>query len=374
MSTESGGVASAAAVGPPPGMKVRLSSNESPFGPSLAAIEAATEVMQEAHLYPDDQAVALRRAIADHDGLPLEQVAVGTGSAALLMDAVQHECADGGEVVAFARSFVVYRLGARNAGARYVEVETDGPATADRDGYGRDVERLLAAVTDATRVVAIDNPGNPTGAHLDGDELRALVAGMPEHVTILLDEAYHHFAVSPPGADQAGRQRGYATAAELGLEHPRLLVLRTFSKAHALAGMRVGQLTGPAELVASLDAWRTRFNVAAPSQAAAIASLADRDHLRRTVEGTLEGRARMAAGLRELEVPFTDGLGNFLTIELGTASEPVVAAYAQHGVGVRPLAPYGMTEQIRVSVGTSDEVDALLAASREVLADVPSRG
>ncbi|HSK22557.1 MAG TPA: aminotransferase class I/II-fold pyridoxal phosphate-dependent enzyme [Egicoccus sp.] len=365
MSTESGGVASAAAVGPPPGMKVRLSSNESPFGPSPAAIEAATEVLNEAHLYPDDQSVALRQAIADHDGLPLEQVAVGTGSAALLMDAVQHECADRGEVVAFARSFVVYRLGARNAGAHYVEVETDGPATADRDGYGRDVDRLLAAITDATRVVAIDNPGNPTGAHLSGDELRALVAAVPEHVTILLDEAYHHFANS---------QRGYATAAELGLEHPRLLVLRTFSKAHALAGMRIGQVTGPAGLIASLDAWRTRFNVAAPSQAAAIASLADGDHLRRTVDGTLEGRARMAAGLRELGVPFTDGLGNFLTIELGTASEPIVTAYAAHGVGVRPLAPYGMAEQIRVSVGRPDEVEAFLAASHDVLADVPSRG
>ncbi|MFA9429052.1 histidinol-phosphate transaminase [Egicoccus sp. AB-alg2] len=364
MSTESGGVASAAAVGPPPGMKVRLSSNESPFGPSPAAVEAANAAVAEGHLYPDDQSVALREAIAAHEGLPVEQVAVGTGSAALLMDAIQHEAREGGSVVSFARGFVVYRLGARNAGARYVEVETDGPATHDRDGYGRDVERLLAAIGDDTRVVAIDNPGNPTGAHLTGEQLQALVAGVPEHVTILLDEAYHHFAQG---------QQGYATAAELGLDHPRLLVLRTFSKAHALAGLRIGQLTGPAELVASIDAWRPRFNVASPSQAAAIASLGDDDHLRRTVEGTLEGRTRMAEALRELGVPFTDGLGNFLTIELGTASGPVTEAYARHGVGVRPLAPYGMEEQIRVSVGTPDEVDAFVAASREVLADVPAR-
>ena len=363
MSTQTGGAASAA-VGPPPGMKVRLSSNESPFGPSPAAVAAATAVLREAHLYPDDQAVALREAIAAPDGLPVEQVAVGTGSAALLMDAIQHEARGGGEVVSFARGFVVYRLGARNAGARYVEVETGGPATADRDGYGRDVERLLAAVGDDTRVVAIDNPGNPTGAHLSGDELRALVAGVPDHVTILLDEAYHHFAQG---------ERGYATAAELGLEHPRLLVLRTFSKAHAMAGMRVGQLTGPADLVAAIDAWRSRFNVTAPSQAAAIASLGDHDHLRRTVAGTREGRTRMAAALRDFGIPFTDGLGNFLTIELGTAADPVVAAYAEHGIGVRPLAPYGMGEQIRVSVGTPDETDAFVAASQDVLADVPAR-
>jgi len=357
-------VASAAAVGPPPGMRVRLSSNESPFGPSPEAVTAATAAVQEAHLYPDDQSTSLRQAIADEEGLASEQVAVGTGSAALLMDAIAHECADGGAVVAFARSFVVYRLGARNAGARYVEVPTEGPATADRDGYGRDVEALLAAVDDDTRVVAIDNPGNPTGAHLTGDELRTLVEGLPEHVTLLLDEAYHHFATG---------QRGYATAAELGLEHPRLLVLRTFSKAHALAGLRIGQVTGPAELVASLDAWRTRFNVAAPAQAAAIASLADRDHLQRTIDGTLDGRVRMVTGLRDLGIPVTDGLGNFVTLELGTAAAPVVEAYAQHGVGIRPLAPYGMDEQLRVTVGTPEEVDAFLDTSRDVLADVPAR-
>lgn len=347
-------------------MAVRLSSNESPFGPSPAAIEAANEALVTAHLYPDDQSVELRTAIASHEALPVEQVAVGTGSAALLMDAIPLACGDvpAAEVVAFERSFVVYRLAARNAGARYLEAPTDGPATGDRDGYGRDVARLLDEVTNATRVVAIDNPGNPTGAHLTGAQLRTLVEALPDHVTIVIDEAYHQFAVG---------HGDYATVAELGLDHPRLLTLRTFSKAYALAGLRVGYVTGPAELVGELDARRTRFNVTATAQAAAVASLGDTDHLAQTVEGTLEGRARMAEGLRQLGVPFTDGLGNFLTIELGTAAAPVVEAYAAHGVGVRALAPYGMDEQLRVSVGTPGEVDTLLAASEDVLASVPSR-
>jgi histidinol-phosphate aminotransferase len=363
----SGDVASSSAVGPPPGMAVRLSSNESPFGPSPRAVEAANAAVAEAHLYPDDQSLELRDAIADHESRPLDEVAVGTGSAALLMDVIGHECRDAADasVLTFERAFVVYRLGARNAGARYVEVETAGPATADRDGYGRDVDALLAAVDDTTRVVLVDNPGNPTGAHLRGEELQALVAGVPEHVTIVLDEAYHQFATG---------QHGYATAAELGLEHPRLLALRTFSKAYALAGLRIGYLTGPTDLVSALDGWRVRFNVNAVAQRAAVASLADTEHLRRTVVGTIEGRERMAEGLRELGVPFTDGLGNFLTLELGTAAAPVVDAYAEHGVGVRPLAPYGMTEQLRVTVGTPEEVDAFLDASTDVLSSVPSRG
>ena len=346
-------------------MAVRLSSNESPFGPSPLAIEAATRTLAEGHLYPDDQSLVLRTAIAAHEGCALEEVAVGNGSAALLMDAIPEVCADGGEVVAFERSFVVYRLAARNGGARYVEVATGGPATHDTDGYGRDVEALLAAVGDDTRVVVVDHPGNPTGAALTGDELRALILGVPDHVTIMIDEAYHQFAVG---------QGDYATVADLDVSHPRLLRLRTFSKAYALAGLRVGYAVGPVDVIAPIDARRARFNLTAPSQVAAVAALGDVDHLQRTIEGTLTGRVRMADGLRELGVPFTDGLGNFLTIELGAAAGPVVDAYAAHGVGVRPLAPYRMPDQIRVTVGTPSEVDAFLLASRDVLATVPARG
>ena len=352
-------VAASAAVGPPPGMKVRLSSNESAWGPSPRAVEAAAAVVRDAHLYPDDQAIALRGAVADHEGVDLDQVSVGTGSAAVLMDAIEQACADGqGEVLAFERSFVVYRLGARNAGAAYVEAPTGGPATGDQPGYARDPQALLDHVTDATRVVCIDNPGNPTGTHLTGPDLAALVAALPEGVTVVLDEAYHQFAVG---------HGDYATAADLGLDHPRLLVMRTFSKAYGLAGMRVGYVVGPSELVAPVDQWRSRFNVASPSQAAARAALDDHDHLDRTVQGTLEGRQRMQDWLADHGVAFTPSLGNFVTIELDRPAPEVVEAFAEHEVGVRPLAPYGMDRQVRVSVGTPGEVDAFLHAAADVL-------
>lgn len=358
-------VASSAAVGPPPGMAVRLSSNESPFGPSPAVVDALRDVATEVHRYPDDQSVALREAIAGREGVDLAQVSLGTGSAALLMDLIAHECRDGGEVLAYERAFIVYRLGARNAGAAYREAPTGGPATLDVPGYARDPQALVDAIGDGTRVVVIDNPGNPTGAHLTADELAAVVAGVPEDVTLVVDEAYWQFAQG---------QGGYARVRDLDVEHPRLIALSTFSKAYALAGLRVGYAVGPAELVSSIDAWRPRFNVNAAAQRAALAALGDVEHLDHAVRGTLEGRRRMADGLTELGVPFTDGLGNFLTIELGQPAADVVGAYADHGVGVRPLAPYAMDEQIRVSVGTPDEVDAFLRASREVLADVASRG
>lgn len=352
------------AAGAPPGMDVRLSSNEAPFGPSPGAIDAILELAGRAHLYPDDQSVALREAIAAHEDRDVAEVAAGTGSAGLLMDIIAHECSDGGAVVTYERAFIVYRLGAGNVGAPYVEAPTDGPATGAQDGYGRDVEALLDAVDEDTAVVIVDNPGNPTGRHLTGAELRTLAAGVPDDVTLVIDEAYHQFATG---------QDGYQTAAEAGLEHPRLLVTRTFSKAYALAGLRVGYLLGPAELVHALDSYRVRFNVNAAAQRAAVAALEDEDHLDHTVAATLEGRDRMLAGLRELGVPATGGLGNFVTVELGEPSPPIVEAYAEHGVGVRPLGPYGMTEQLRVTVGTPAEVDAFLTASKDVLASVASR-
>lgn len=359
-------LAAGAAVGPPPGMRVRLSSNESPFGPSRKAIEAAVAAAAEAHRYPDDASTDLRTAIAGHEGLALEQVMVGTGSAAVLMDLIAACCAGhaDAEVVTYARAFVVYRLAAATTGAHLVAVPVGPVATGATDGYARDPEALLAAITPRTRVVVLDNPANPTGAHLNADGLRVLAAGLPPHITLVVDEAYHHFA---SGHDD------YARVAHLDLDHPRVAVVTTFSKAHALAGHRVGALTGPADLVVQVDGRRPRFNLAAPAQAAALAALGDHDHLAATVTGTLEGRRRLAAGLRGLGVPLTAGLGNFVTVELGTAAGPVVAAYAERGIGVRPLAPYGLDEQVRITVGTPAEVDAVLAASTEVLAAVPSR-
>ncbi|MEX0868674.1 MAG: histidinol-phosphate transaminase, partial [Nitriliruptoraceae bacterium] len=324
-------VASASAVGPPPGMRVRLSSNESPIGPSPTAIEAAGRALAQGHRYPDDQSEVLRGALAAEYGRDEREVAVGNGSAALLMDAIAAVGA-GGDVLAFERSFIVYRLAAANVSARYVEVPTGPPPSVAGPGYIRDPERLLDAVGARTRAVVLDNPGNPTGTHLAPDDLRELVTSIPEYLTVIIDEAYRHFAVDDVD---------YATVEELGIDHPRLVVLDTFSKAHALAGLRIGVVRGPAELVGHFDARRPRFNVTAPAQAAALASLADRDHLAEVVAVTRAGRRRMADVLADAGVIYTDSRANFLTIELGEAAGPTIAAFAQRGIGVRDLGAYG---------------------------------
>lgn len=345
-------VGAAAAMGPPVGMRVRLSSNESPFGPSPHALTAATTALTEAHRYSDDQARALRQRLATLAGVDPTRVAVANGSAAALMEAITYACVghSDAEVLAFARSFVVYRLAAQNVGARYVEVP-GVPAREAHQPEQRDVEQLLAAITPHTRVIAIDNPGNPTGSHLTGDELARLINAVPPHIMIIIDEAYHHFA---SGHD------GYHTVAELPVTHPRLVTAHTFSKAYALAGMRIGVLYGSEHVISEIDARRPRFNVTAPAQAAALASLDDEAHLALTIKETIVGRDRLAAGLAAMNVSYAAGLGNFVTVNFGRAADPVIAKYAEHGVGIRTLVPYGMPHEARVSVGTSDEVDAFL--------------
>ena len=347
------------------GITVRLSSNESAYGPSPAAMRAARDALEDTRFYPDDANRALREALAEADGVDVDRIAVAAGSTPLLLDIIELAAIDGGELLTFDRAFVAYSVGAANARARHVKAPVGGPATHDLPGYMRDPEALLDLVSPRTKVVIIDNPGNPSGAHLTGDQLRGLVERLPEHLVVVVDEAYHHFGHG---------QSGYATTAELGLAHPGLVTVRTFSKAHALAGLRAGYLIGPTAFVAGIEARRPRFNIPTTSQAAAIASLADTDNVRRVVNATIAGRRRLTSGLRELGVACTESLGNFVTVELGTASPPIVDAYRRSGIGVRPLEPYGMTEQIRVTVGTSPQIDTFLATSASVLARVPSSG
>lgn len=351
-------VGAAAAMGPPVGMRVRLSSNESPFGPSPRAIQAATKALHEAHRYSDDQARALRLRLAELANTNISQVAIANGSAAALMEAITYGCIghENAEVLAFARAFVVYRLAAQNVGARYVEV-AGTPVDVPGEPEHRDVADLLAAITPHTRVIVIDNPGNPSGSHLTGEQLAHLIAATPPHIMLIIDEAYHQFAEG---------LKGYQTVASLSVTHPRLVTAHTFSKAYALGGMRIGVLYGSEQVISEIDARRPRFNVTAPAQAAALASLDDTDHLAFTIKESIAGRERLAAGLGAMGVHYTEGLGNFVAVDFGTPADPVIAAYATKGIGIRTLVPYGMVHQARVSVGTSEEVDAFLQATGDL--------
>lgn len=314
---------------------VTLSSNENPLGPSPYAARALLSAA--VHLYPDTRSDPLRHRLATLHQVDPARVAVGPGTTDLIYHLVR--LLGGGGVLAPAHTFVAYRLAARVAGHDYREV--DG-------GLGA----LARAVEPSTRLVCLANPGNPTGELYPREEVEALIAAVPPSVTVVLDEAYHEYvdpAVAPDGV-------------ALARTRPSVVVLRTFSKAHGLAALRIGYAVGSPDRIAALDAARPPFSVTGPAQAAALAALDDPEHVRRTRAAVGAGRAQLRAGLAALGLVAPESHGNFVLVHLGRAAPTVWEALVRAGVLVRRLEPYGLSEHLRVTVGTGDENRRFLAA------------
>ena len=255
----------------------------------------------------------------------------------------------GTEAVMGEHAFAVYPIATRAAGAEAVVA----PA---RD-FGHDLEAMAARVTARTRVVWIANPNNPTGTRLAPERLRAFLEALPPHVVAVVDEAYHEYAAT------VGEQGAVAWLATL----PRLVVTRTFSKAHGLAGLRIGYGVAAPEVAELLHRVRQPFNANAVAQAAAEAALADEAHLARSVALNREGMAQLEAGLRDLGLTWIPSAGNFLCVDVGREAAPVYEALLREGVIVRPVAGYGLPRHLRVTVGLLEENRRFLEALARVL-------
>ncbi|OKL50758.1 histidinol-phosphate transaminase [Buchananella hordeovulneris] len=325
----------------PRGYEVKLSSNENPFPPSAAVVEAVARAAEEVHRYPDMTALPLRLALANELGVEADQLVAGNGSVAVLSHVLAAVCEAGDEVVMPWRSFEAYPIAAVVAGARPVQV----PLTSE---HRHDIAGLLAAITDRTRAVLVCSPNNPTGTVVSEAELAELLAGVPREVLVVLDEAYRDFAqVDGPVAD----------GVELLRRHPNLLVLRTFSKAYALAGLRVGYAVAGRHLAAAVQATATPFGVNALGQAAALAALGEGERRRRQVTQIVAERERVVAELRSHGWHIGDSRANFFWF--AAADHPpqlVTARCAAAGVLVRAF-----PEGVRVSVGQRTDNDRLLS-------------
>ncbi len=319
---------------------VKLASNENPDGPSPKAVEAAQRALAEAHRYPDGDAGLLKERLAAHMQARPDEILVGNGSNEVLELVIRSFAGPGDEVVYAERGFIVYALAAQAAGAV-------GVAVPERDGLAPDLDAMADAIGPRTKVVALANPNNPTGAFVEPDALERFFARVPEHVVILLDEAYHEYVAERQG-DSWHR-----------FAHPGLVVVRTFSKAYGLAGLRVGFAVADAGIVAVVNRFREPFNVNAPAQAAAIAALDDAEWVEAHVRRTLAERERLESWLRERGVLAGESAGNFVLMRETRAAELVGWLEAQ-GVIARPLGPYGMHEIVRISVGTPEENSLLL--------------
>jgi len=321
----------------------KLSSNENPYPPLPGVLEAAAKACAVMNRYPDMGATELRGALATKFGVTLDEVAVGTGSVAILYHLLQAFCDPGDEVVHAWRSFEAYPIAVSVAGATGVQV----PLTAD----GRhDLAAMAAAVTDRTRVVLLCTPNNPTGPALGRAEVEAFLESVPSHVLVVVDEAYLEFVRLADPVD------GIALATSRG----NVVVMRTFAKAYGLAGLRVGYLVGPEPIAAAVRACSLPFGVSSLAQAAAVASLAAEDELLARVQALVEERSRVVAGLAEAGWTVPDAQGNFVWFDLGERTAAFASAAEEAGIVVRPF----LDEGVRVSIGESDANDVLLRVAR----------
>ena len=329
---------------------VELGSNENPHGASPAARVAVLDVLHELHRYPDPLGGDLKRALARKHGVDVSSLLLGNGSHELLMQFAQVFAGPGHEVVASRYGFAVYALAAQAAGAT-LRVPPALPRT-HAMARGHDLDAIAAAIGPATRLVYLANPNNPTGTWFGTDAFAAFLEKLPRDVLVVVDEAYAEFADAPD----------YASAMALQPGHPNLIVTRTFSKAYALAGLRVGYAVAHPGFVAVMERVRESFNVNLVGLAAAAAVLDDEEHLRWSLARNAEERSALADALRGRGWFVHPSQTNFLLVEFGGRASAVEAALLEQGVILRPMAGYGLPDCLRITVGNRDENRRLLAA------------
>ena len=335
-----------------PSKLIRLDSNENPLGPSPAAIAAMQSNLAASNSYPDDDCTELRRRLSSYHDLPAEQVLVTVGSTAMLSLLCQTMLGPGRNAVTSERSFIVYSMAVRSTGAEFIETRL-------QDG-GFDLSAILCAINEHTRIVFLANPNNPTGALLNPASVDEFMARVPTHVVVVLDEAYYDFAAHFASL----RKVEYSRSLSYVRRGANVIVLRTFSKAHGLAGLRVGYGLGPAELLAYCARMRDTFSVSTIAQAAALAALDDRNYIARVVNSNAEQLVVVTEGLSRLGYDIAPTWANFVYCDVREDAAALAMRLREEGVSIRPLNAWGAPTCIRVSIGTAEQNEFFLAALR----------
>jgi histidinol-phosphate aminotransferase len=329
-----------------PNAIIKLASNENPLGPSPKAMEAMRDALEKGHLYPDGGGFCLCKAVAKKLGLTPESVILGNGSNEVLEFLGHAFLNPGDDVVTSQYAFIVYKLIATSFGAHTIEVPSPD--------YQQDLGEMLAAITSKTRLIFIPNPNNPTGTLLSQQAIDDFMSRIGENVIVVFDEAYFEFLDRPPDTLRFVR------------EGRNIVVLRTFSKIHGLAGLRIGYAVAPADLVQVLHKTRQPFNVNSIAQVGALAALEDDEHLQETKRVIDEGRAYLHEQFAKMKIPFVPGTANFVMINVGDG-HAIFAKLLRQGIIVRPLTGYNLPEWVRISVGTMEENKKLVAALKKVM-------
>lgn len=339
----------------PAGVKLhKLSSNETPLGPSPKAVEAFRSLAGKLEFYPDGSSSKLRTAIAGRYGLDPARILCGTGSDELLQLITKAYLGDGDEGVFTEHGFLVYRIAILAAGGK--------PVVVKEKNYTADADAILAAVTPRTKIVFLANPNNPTGTYLPFDEVKRLHAGLPSNVLLVLDAAYAEYV----------RRNDYASGLELVAESENVVMTRTFSKIYGLANLRIGWLYASAHIVDALDRIRGPFNVNGAAIEAGAAAVADEAHVAAAIEHNDRWLAWTTAELEKLGLTVTPSVGNFILIHFpktpGKTAKEADAFLTQRGLILRSVASYGLPDALRMTIGSEEANRLVVAALADFLA------
>ena len=318
----------------------KLSSNESPLGPSAKAIAAYREVGEHLEDYPDGAASDLRDAIGAAFGLDPARIVCGAGSDDLLNLIARAYLTDGDEAIHATHGFLVYPIATLATGAK--------PVVAPETNYTVNVDAMLKAVTPRTKVVFLANPNNPTGTYIPFDEVKRLHKGLPPHVLLVLDAAYAEYV----------QRNDYESGIELVATSENVVMCRTFSKIYALAALRLGWMYGPAHVVDAINRIRGPFNVNAAAIAAGIAAIRDNEHVQRSREHNTRWLAWLTEEIGKLGLAVTPSVGNFLLIHFpdtkGRTAKEADAFLSKRGLVLRQVGVYKLPNALRMSVGTEE--------------------
>lgn len=328
---------------------VKLASNESPFGPSPRVLSVLKHASESLHRYPDGSGYRLKAALAERLGVRAAQISLGNGSNDILELVARAWLCPGDETVFSQHAFAVYPLVTMACSAKPIAV----PAKE----YGHDLEAMLAAITERTKIVFIANPNNPTGTWVSAAALDRFLARVPEQVLVVLDEAYFEYV----------QETAYPSGLSRLPAYPNLIVTRTFSKIYGLSGLRVGYSVSSLDIAEVLNRVRQPFNCNSLALVAAEAALDDLDHLEYCRDLNTSGLAQVAEGLEQLGLSYIPSVGNFIAFDCGREAMPIYEALLREGVIVRPIAAYGLPNHLRVSIGLPEENERFIEALGVVL-------
>lgn len=328
---------------------IKLASNENPLGPSPLGIQAIKDAADRVWLYPDGDCYYLKHDLAKHLNVKTENLILGNGSNEILQIIADTFVNPDDEVIYARQAFVVYPLVTKVVGAAAVTVPLKD--------FTHDLEAMADRITDKTKVIFIANPNNPTGTMVTSNQVELLMKRVPDHLLVVFDEAYYEYVERDDFPQTINYMR----------EGRAVITLRTFSKIYGLAGLRIGYGIAEPEIIEVMNKVRQPFNVSSIAQAAAIASLNDKEHVAKSIKVNREGKKYLYAEFRRMGLDFVPTEANFVLVHLSRPGSEVMSELLKLGVIVRPMAGYEFPDSVRVTIGTMEQNQRLVSSLEKVL-------